>query len=86
MDLTTAKQKIEYLVFAAVALVPFIFFPLGKDSDFFYAPKVYGLVFLAAMFLFTLILSGKNIRSLIKFDLINLFLLFYVLLLILQRL
>ncbi len=84
MDLTTAKQKIEYLVFAAVALVPFIFFPLGKDSDFFYAPKVYGLVFLAAMFLFTLILSGKNIRSLIKFDLINLFLLFYVLLLIIS--
>jgi len=36
------------------------------------------------MFLFTLILSGKNIRSLIKFDLINRFLLFYVLLLIIS--
>jgi len=84
VDLTTAKQRIEYLIFAAVALVPFIFFPVGKTGDFFYAPKVYGLVVIAAMFLFTLVLSGKNIRSLIKFDLINLFLLFYVLLLIIS--
>ena len=76
MDLSTAKQRIEYLVLAAVAFVPFIFFPLGKYTDFFYAPKAYGLVVIAAMFLFTLVLSWKNIRSLIKFDLINLFLLF----------
>ncbi|MGB5217976.1 MAG: O-antigen ligase family protein [Smithella sp.] len=84
MDLTTAKQRIEYLIFAAVALVPFIFFPVGKNGDFFYAPKAYALVVIAAMFLFILILSGKNIRSLIKFDLINLFLLFYALLLIIS--
>jgi len=34
VDLTTAKQRIEYLVLAAVALVPFIFFPVGKPVIF----------------------------------------------------
>ena len=81
MNLESAKQRIEYLIFAAVILVPFIFLPFGKYSDFFYAPKVYGLVIIAAMFIFTLLLSGKNINCLVKFDLINLSLLLYLLLL-----
>jgi len=82
MDLTTAKQRIDYLVFAAVVLIPFIFFPVGKNADYFYAPKVYGLVVIVAMFLFTLLLSGKNFHHLFKFDLINLALLLYILLLL----
>ena len=77
MDLTTAKQRIDYLVFAAVVLVPFIFFPVGKNADYFYAPKVYALVVITAMFLFTLLLSTRSLNRFIKFDRINLLLFLY---------
>jgi len=84
MDLTTAKQRIDYLVFAAVVLVPFIFFPVGKNADYFYAPKVYALVVITAMFLFTLLLSTRSLNRFIKFDRINLLLFLYFLLLLIS--
>ena len=81
MDIAKAKQRIEYLIFATIIVIPFIIFPLGQYGDFFYAPKVYGLVVIAAMFIFILLLSGNNINELFKFDRINLCLLVYLLLL-----
>lgn len=82
MDISLAKRRIGYLLFATVALVPFVFVPVRRFHDFFYAPKACALTIIAMLFLLILLQYRKAINSLIRFDSINRTLLIYFMLLV----
>lgn len=77
-----ARRRIEYLLFAVVTFVPFVFVPVGECNDFFYAPKAYALTIIAMLFLLILLQNRKAISKLIRFDSINRTLLIYFMLLV----
>jgi len=82
LDISLAKRRIGYLLFATVALVPFVFVPVRRFHDFFYAPKACALTIIAMLFLLILLQYRKAINSLIRFDSINRTLLIYFMLLV----
>jgi O-antigen ligase len=82
LDIALAKRRIGYLLFATVALVPFVFVPIRRFHDFFYAPKACALTIIAMLFLLILLQYRKAISSLIRFDSINRTLLIYFMLLV----
>lgn len=71
------KKTIELILFIALAFVPLIYVPIGEFNDFFYAPKLYVLTALMAVFLGLLFKSRQHISELIEQDRINGALLMY---------
>jgi len=85
LDTTKARRRIEYLLFAAVTFVPFIYISAGAYKAFFHAPnKLHGLTLIIAIFLLILLQNRKSLSDLIQPDPININLLVYFLLLMIS--
>ena len=67
-------------IFGAVLVVPFVYLPIKSVYDFFYFPKYITLVLITCLLLVIIVRKPNYINKLIKFDIINKFLLLYFIL------
>ncbi|MBP1924803.1 putative inorganic carbon (HCO3(-)) transporter [Sedimentibacter acidaminivorans] len=78
------KNIAKFTILIALAGIPLVFLPLGKEFDHFYLPKVVAMFILVFSFLSLFILNFKNVGKIIENDWIDKSLLIYFFLLIIS--
>lgn len=80
----TAENIVNITIIMALAVIPLVFVPLGGQFDYFYLPKVTAMAILVISFITMMLLKKQPLNDLIKKDIINMFLMIYLLLLIIS--
>lgn len=79
-----ADNIVNITIIMALAVIPLVFVPLGGQFDYFYLPKVIAMAVLVISFITMMLLKKQPLNNLIKKDIINMFLMIYLLLLIIS--